>query len=326
MALSRLVIAPNWLGDSVMAIPFVRALRREAAGGRLAVLARRGPGAVFRALDGVSVIERRANLAGDALALLRQRFDEAWLLPNSFRAGLLALFSGASSRIGYDTDGRGALLTHPVRRPPATGHQLRDYDRLLESRGIAPDVDPPRLPVSPQAQRRADEALATAGLSGADRFVLLAPGAAFAWTKRWPPEHFGGLGAALRARGIPSGIVIGPGEAELARIVSDAAGSLPILGEDLDPAELSGALSRARVVVANDSGAMHLAAAVGTPVVALFGPTDPGRTAPTGSASRVLDRYVFCSPCYLKECPYRHECLREIGPKEVLAAVEELIR
>ena len=97
-----------------------------------------------------------------------------------------------------------------------------------------------------------------------------------------------------------------------------------MLGADLDPIELAGLLARARALVSNDSGPMHLAGAVGTPVVAMFGPTDPGLTGPVGSPSRVLDRYVFCSPCFLKECPYRHECMRGIGVESVMEAVMQL--
>ena len=323
---SRFVVAPNWLGDSVMAIPFVRALRRAHPADSLFVAARRGPAAIFRAEGSAEVLDIRGHLFEDSRALRRHRFDEAWLLPNSFRSGLLAFLSRASTRIGYDTDGRGRLLTHAVALPPAIRHQLRDYDRLLESRGVDPDLDPPRLPVPTETQQRADTALARAGLTAADPFVLLAPGAAFAWTKRWPPESFGRLAAALRRSGLSCGIAIGPGEADLAHRVSNAAEApLPILGEDLDPVELAAALSRARVVVSNDSGPMHLAAAVGTPVVALFGPTDPGRTAPAGAPFKILDRYVFCSPCFLKECPYGHECMKEIEPEDVLCAVEELL-
>src|SRR6476659_44532 len=119
-----LVVAPNWLGDAVMAIPFFRALSAARPRTALFALAPRGPGAVLRALDGVEVIPRRGNLAGDALALRGRRFDEAWLLPNSFRAALLGLLSGAPRRIGYDTDRRGALLTHAAKAPLPTGHQL----------------------------------------------------------------------------------------------------------------------------------------------------------------------------------------------------------
>jgi ADP-heptose:LPS heptosyltransferase len=97
------------------------------------------------------------------------------------------------------------------------------------------------------------------------------------------------------------------------------------VGEDLDPVELAALFARARLVVANDSGPAHLAAAVGTPVVAFFGPTDPGRTAPSGGRVRVLDRYVFCSPCFRETCPYGHECMEEITVEDALRACEELI-
>jgi lipopolysaccharide heptosyltransferase II len=229
-------------------------------------------------------------------------------------------------RIGYATDRRTPLLTTALAPPARTGHQLRDYDALLRARGIEPDCDPPRLPISQAAARAAAEALDAAGLGTQAPLALLAPGAAFSWTKRWPPDRFGRLGAMLRDRHWACAIVVGPGEDGLARRVCAAAGApLPVLGLDLDPIELAALLSRARVIIANDSGPMHLAAAVGTPVVAFFGPTDPGRTAPTGAPSRVLDRYVFCSPCFLKECPYGHECMREITAEMALAAVEELV-
>lgn len=321
-----LVVAPNWLGDAVMALPFWRALSRARPGRRVAILAGRGPGAIFRAA-GAEVVLRGGNLFADARAARAARADETWLLPNSFRAALIVSLAGIRERIGYGTDGRGFLLTDPVSRPSPTRHQLRDYDALLASRGIEPDLAPPRLEVPAGAQARADEALARAGLSAGEQpLALLAPGAAFAWTKRWPPARWGAMAALLTSRGIRVGFVIGPGEEPIAAEALAAAGmSLPVLGADLDPVELSGLLKRAGAVAANDSGPMHLAAAVGTPVVALFGPTDPGRTGATGSPSRVLDVYVFCSPCYLKECPYRHECMTGIAPADVARAVEDLL-
>jgi ADP-heptose:LPS heptosyltransferase len=120
--------------------------------------------------------------------------------------------------------------------------------------------------------------------------------------------------------------VIGPTERELgARVVASAQTSVPVIGSDLDPVELAALLARARVLVGNDSGPSHLAAAVGTPVVTFFGPTDPGRTEPSGAPTRVLDRYVFCSPCFREECPYGHECMKEITVEGALKAVEELV-
>jgi heptosyltransferase-2 len=326
-SISRVVIAPNWIGDSVMAIPFVRALRRSHPGDRLAVLARRGPAAVFRAEGSVDQILARSGFLADVALLRRERFEEAWLLPNSLRAALLGWSAGIGQRIGYATDHRASLLTLALPPPSGVRHQLRDYDDLLTARGIALDLEAPRLPISDEGATRAGRALAAAGLESGRPLALLAPGAAFGWTKRWPAERFSALSDRLAASGYSVGLVIGPGEEELGvSIASRAKASPPVLGQDLDPAELAALLARARVVVANDSGAMHLAAAVGTPVVAFFGPTDPGRTAPAGSPAKILDRYVFCSPCFLKECPYGHECLREIGVEDVMRAVEELAR
>ena len=320
----RLVVAPNWIGDAVMSLPFLRAIRRAHPSDHLGILARRGPAAIYRAEGSANEVLPRSSFAADVLQLRRGRFDEAYLLPNSFRAALLAFASGARTRIGYVADHRGALLTLALPEPSGTGHQLRDYDALLATQAIAPDDGPPRLPLPGSAVERADAALSAAKIA-APRFIALCPGSAFAETKRWPAQRYAALADALVERGFQCALLIGPGERELgARVASAARAGVPILGADLDPVELAAVLSRARCAVTNDSGPMHLAGAVGTPVVAFFGATDPGRTGPSGSPSRVLDRYVFCSPCFKTECPYGHECMREIGVKAAVAAVLEL--
>jgi heptosyltransferase-2 len=324
----RLVVAPNWIGDAVMSLPVLRALRRADPGGRITVLAKRGPAAIYRAEGSADDVRTTVGLLADSGAAFRAGFSEAWLLPNSFRSALVPYLARIPDRIGYASDGRRALLTRALAPPPRTDHQLRDYDPLLRSAGIEPDPDPPRLEVPAEAGELADAALSRARLPRDGSLVLIAPGAAFGWTKRWPPDRFGRLADLLAARGFPSALVIGPGEETIAAEVRRASSSpetLPVLGLDLDPVGVAGLAARARVVVANDSGPMHLAAAVGTPVVALFGPTDPGRTGPTGAPAEVLDRYVFCSPCYLTECPYGHECMREIAVEAVMGAVERLL-
>jgi len=309
-----------------MALPVLRAIRKAHPHDRLAVLARPGAASLFRAEGSADSVVERSGLFGDARRLRSGRFEEAWLLPNSFRSALAPWLAGIPERIGYDTDHRGALLTRALLPAPRTEHQLRDYDTLLRSRGIKPDLEPPRLPVTAKALDRAASSLDAAGVDRDEPLALLAPGAAFGWTKRWPPDRYGALGDLLHARGLGCAVVIGPGEEALGAAVAAAARvRLPVLGADLDPLELAALFSGARVVVANDSGPMHLAAAVGVPVVAFFGPTDPGRTAPTGSPSRVLDRYVFCSPCYLKECPYKHECMTEITVEMAAEAVMRLL-
>jgi heptosyltransferase-2 len=326
MSKARVVIAPNWLGDCVMAFPVLRALRRAHPDDPLAVLSKKGAATLFRAEGSANSVLERGGLLQDVRRLRRGVFSEAWLLPNSFRSAVAPFLAGIRERIGYDTDRRGALLTHAIAEPERMQHQLRDYDDLLASRGIEPDLEAPRLSPPEDAIAKAGRILSTAGLDGGRPLALLAPGAAFGWTKRWPPERFAGLAGLLRERGFALASVIGPGEEGIAAaFAAKAREPLPVLGADLDPLGLAALLSRARVVVANDSGPAHLAAAVGTPVVVFFGPTDPGRTTPSGAPSRVLDRYVFCSPCFLKECPFAHECMREITPEMAFEAVQELV-
>ncbi len=324
--MKRLVIGTNWIGDTVMSLPFLRAIRAAHPGDFLAVFAPRGPASIYRAEGTADEVLTRSTMLRDAAALAARRFDESWLLPNSFRAALYARASGAPRRIGYSTDRRGFLLTHALPPPAGTDHQLRDYDALLSAHGIAPDREPPRLPLSEEARRQARETLAAAGLPVGDRLVLLSPGSAKDATKRWRAGRFARLGDLLAQRRLSCAIVVGPEERALGASVSTAAQApLPVLGVDLDPVGLAALLSHSRLLVSNDSGPMHLASAVGTPVVAFFGPTDPGRTAPTGSPARVLDRYVFCSPCFRSTCPYGHECMKEITVEMALAACEELL-
>jgi len=305
---SRLVFAPNWIGDAVMSLPVLRALRRSHPGDRLAVLARPGPGAVYRAEGSADEVLGRGRFLADARAARAGAFDEVWLLPNSFRAALLALLSGAPRRLGYATDRRGPLLTDALPPPPQTAHQLRDYDALLRHGGVPPDLDPPALPIPPAASERARAALAAASVP--ESFVALCPGSATAPEKRWPAARYAELAGVLATRGVPCVVAVGPSERELARTVSAASPvPLPAIGADLVPIELAAVLARARAVVSNDSGPAHLAAAVGTPTVVFFGPTNPGRTAPVPSKEpvRVVER------------------MREVTADEAAEAVMDLI-
>ena len=329
--MKRLVIAPNWLGDGVMAIPFLRALKASDPEGRLAVLARPSLAPIFPMTGAVDETWRSrgrdvAGFAGDVLAGRRAHPDEIWVLPHSFRSALLAFAIGGRRRFGYRGDRRGSFLTHSASRPPAVGHQLRDEDRLLALAGIAPDEGPPRLTISTAAASAAARELDMHQIDGPPGPVLLAPGAAFGPTKMWPAERFALLADALLDRGERAALVIGPGEGELGMLIARRARHrLPILGAELDTAQLAALLARARLLIGNDSGPAHLAAAVGTPVVVFFGPTDPGRTAPQGAPALVLDRYVFCSPCYLETCPYQHECMEEITVEMALESAVRLL-
>lgn len=330
-----LVVAPSWLGDAVMALPAIADVRRAVAGARLEVAARPGVASLFRMIEGVDrVIGREAGaftagIAPSAEADPDPGFDAALLLPNSFRSALDVARSRVRERWGYSADARAWLLTRAVPRPPADTHQVDSYQYLVRALGFANGDSTPAITVPPDTRAAAAQLLEEAGWTGAP-LVAVAPGAAFGGAKRWPPASFADLIRRLTARGIAAVLVGSAADAGPARAVEAALGPdrqsvLTVVGRTDVPA-LAGVLSHARALVANDSGAMHLGAAIGLPVAAVFGPTDERLTTPRSrAASVVLTNPVWCRPCMLRECPLDHQCMRGIPAETVAAAVDRLM-
>jgi heptosyltransferase-2 len=248
--------------------------------------------------------------------------DLAVLLPNSFEAALGAWLAGARRRVGYAGDGRTALLTDAVAPPDGRVHQVDAYLGLLRPLGVAAPATAPALRVAGARRDEARRLLATAGLKAGAPAVAIQLGAAFGPSKLWPPERLAALATVLEGEGIPVVFLGEPSAAPLLRAV-EAARSTPVtslVGRD-HPALLPALLAELAVVVAPDSGPAHVAAAVGVPVVALFGPTDPRLTAPRGRAQAALWRRPPCAPCFQPRCPIDHRCLRGIAVEEVAEAV-----
>ena len=323
-----LVVAPNWVGDLVMALPV---LRRLAETRRLTVLARPHLAPVVAAGLGADAgFVERAGSNGETVRRVRTLApDEAVILPNSFRSAWLPYRARVPIRWGYRGDLRRLLLEPGVAAPRGKGlHQLRDYDRLLRAMGLEPVRDAaPRLEPGPAAVASAHAALEGAGVATGGTKVALFAGGAFGPSKRWPAARFAALAAGLAKEGRAVVLVAGPAEEQLAAtIAADSGVDPPVLGADLDLAELAALLATVDLLITNDSGPMHLAAAVGTRCVAVFGPTDPRRTAPGGNGHRVLWTRRWCSPCFRKRCPLlHHRCLREISVGEVMAASREAL-
>ncbi len=330
MSQACLVVAPNWVGDTVMALPTLEAL--AGGGRRLAVLARPHLGPLLGLAPAVAeVIQRSADDRRTVAELRRRDFPEAVVLPNSFRSAWLPLRAGIPRRWGYRGNLRGPLLCPALARPlRRRRHQTEDYRELLAAMGVGPPADwRPRLPRSDRLRQRGGELLARARLEADGRgpLVGLFPGAEFGPSKRWPWQRFAELARHLRRR-LPAArllILAGPKEVWLAvRAHEETAKLHPVVGPDLDLADLAAVLGRLDLLVTNDSGPMHLAAALGVPCVALFGPTDPRRTAPGGAASgghRVLYTGRWCSPCFRRRCPLlHHRCLRDVAAADALAA------
>ncbi len=323
------ILAPNWLGDAVMAQPAIADLRRALPRARLIVAARREIAALFAMVaevDEVAIVERgvRRDLGAE---LAGRGFETALLLPNSMHAALLVKRAGIPERWGYRTDWRGALLTRAV-DPPSGLHQADYYQKLVHALGFPNGPMEPRIVVSADLRGAAQALLAERGWSGTTPLVAIAPGAAYGSAKRWPPASFAELARALAGDGVRT-VIVGTaadrstadeviraiGQTNAASAWPPALSPIDLVGRT-DLVTLAGVFTLCRALVSNDSGAMHLAAAAGTRVTAVFGATDQRATRPIGDAHVVVTGPAWCRPCLLRECPLDHRCMRgiEVGP------------
>jgi len=340
--MQRLVIlAPNWLGDAVMALPAIADVRRGLDGAHLTIAARAGVAPLFQLVpevDETIVLGRGASLArvGSWAAIgseLRGRgFEAALLFPNSMHAALLAQRAGIPERWGYRGGVRRQWLTRAVPRI-RRGHQADYYRHLVAALGFSNGAREPRIRVGEATQTAAADLLRDAGWNGSTPLVALAPGAAYGGAKRWAPERFGELAAALAADGVAC-VLVGSAADSAAAIEVAAAfralagGGAPLhdLTGRTDLPAVAGVLQRCRALVTNDSGAMHLAAAAGVPVTAVFGPTNEQATHPIGAAHAVIVHPVWCRPCMLRECPIDHRCMRGVDVGTVVDHARRQIR
>jgi heptosyltransferase-2 len=313
-----------------MAQPALADVRRALPRARLVVAARREIAALFAMVaevDDVVIVER--GLRRDIGAELAGRgFEAALLLPNSMHAALVAKRAGIPERWGYRTDWRGALLTRAV-DPPSGLHQVEYYQQLVHALEFPNGPMEPRVVVPPGARAAAQARRAARGWNGTTPLVAIAPGAAFGGAKRWPPASFAELARALAGDGVRT-VVVGTaadrstaddvlrafGQTDSSSAASPAALSPIDLVGRTDLVTLAGVFTLCRALETNDSGAMHLAAAAGTRVTAVFGATDERATRPMGDAHGVVTGPAWCRPCLLRECPLDHRCMRgiEVGP------------
>jgi heptosyltransferase-2 len=322
---SRILIrAPNWVGDVVMSLPALRDVRRSFPAARIEVLARPWVAGLYRAVGEVDDVRASGGLRADARAI-RGAFDLAVLLPNSFGTALAVWMAGIPERWGYATDGRGWLLTRRARVPPGVCGRSQVYYYRAMLAGVGLDTESP-----PDASLGCPAAWARRGaelLGGAGPWLGLNPGAFFGTAKRWIPERYAAVGDLVARRtGARVAIVGGAAERPLGEAIAGAMVTRPlVLCGDTSLGELVGVLSHLRAFVTNDSGPMHLAAALGVPLVAVFGPTDWRETAPSGPRARLVREDVECAPCLLRECPIDHRCMRRVTVDRVAAEVLDLL-
>jgi heptosyltransferase-2 len=318
---------PNWLGDTVMAVPTVRALRAAFPEARV-VLA--GPWATLLAEQGLGdtlVTYPHAWSARLAAADAMRKIapETAVVLPNSLESALAAWYWGARRRVGFGGGGRDLLLTDAPALPAPRRHQVDEYLLLAEACGAmggerTPRLTPPAADGVERAEVRAllEEAGAPPRLHGRP-LVAVHLGAAYGPAKLWPLAQVEEFCRLMADDGATAVLVGAPGDAPAATTVMATAAARSLVGRDR-PALLTALLSEIDVLVSGDTGVAHLAAALGTPAVTLFGPTDPALSAPRGPA-RVLTHPVPCAPCFYRACPIDHPCLRDLAPSAVRDAV-----
>jgi heptosyltransferase-2 len=326
MAERILVRAPNWIGDAVMSLGFLAALRKASPEAGISVLANEAVTDIFRwhpAVGGLMEFRRGESLFSIALRSKSYRFDSCYILPLSFSSAAIAFLSGIPEKIGFDSECRGWLLTkrYPYRKNDfRSRHLLLDYCRLLG--GDSPPEDP--------VVKLLEEELVSADkwLAKKDIRVMpigLGPGATYGPAKRWPEDRWIELGRALIKNGRRLIIFGSAAEADLCRRIAAAIGSgASSCAGETDLRQSAALLSKCRLFVSNDTGVMHLAAAAGTKVVALFGSTNTGWTRPWGSGHLVIYEKEPCSPCYGRTCRYGHyRCLTKISAASVIEAIDK---
>jgi heptosyltransferase-2 len=325
-----IVLAPNWLGDAVMALPAVADLRRHFSASRLVVAARPSVSSLFTLVPGIDSI-----VGADVASIRGTRASVAVLFPNSFASAWLVKRSSVPERWGYSADLRRLMLTRAIRRPGKPMHQSEYYQHLIRELGIENGPRETALTIPQDALHEARTLLAEHGWDGQTALVVLAPGAAYGKAKQWIPTHVVRLITELvRERRMTCALVGSRGDAATIRAIRSAAQAdcqpriLDLAGLTTLPV-LAAVMSLANACVSNDSGAMHLAAAAGVPTVAIFGPTNERATAPLARpdiAIEVLTNPVWCRPCMLRECPIDHRCMTGIEPGQVVAAIERIAR
>lgn len=334
-----LVRAVNWVGDTVLTYPAVQRLKTCFPGSHLAILVRDRLVDLWRTLpyvDEVIPFQPRRGWSSPwedlrlGLSLRKRKFDLAVIFPRSFRSAYQVYLARVPIRIGYQGEGRFLFLTHGIRRNEEIlhVHRIHYYQKLIDAFGKGGGLDSPRIFLRNEDRRWAEEKLKGLALLDGRPLIGMNPGATYGLAKCWYPDRFGQLGKRLAQKWKASILLFGKGEEksithEILQHLRE--GGVDLTGET-DLLQLAAVLERCQLLVTNDTGTMHVATAVGTPVLALFGPTDPITTGPWGEGHRVLRKEISCSPCLKRICPTDHQCMKNIMVDEVEEIIDHRLR
>ncbi|MBI4464289.1 MAG: lipopolysaccharide heptosyltransferase II [Acidobacteria bacterium] len=342
-----LVRVPNWIGDAVLCLPALRALREALPEAEITLVARPWVQEIFARAEprcrviGYDLQGPHKGLWGRwrlASELGRKKFDAAILFQNAFDAALLAALAGIPIRAGYARHGRRLLLTHPVAVPQkgeTPPHESHYYLELLRRLGVIEgypqvrEISLVKHGTAEEARHQLEKRIALLGgsIRNGQPLVGLSPGATYGTAKRWPAEQFAELAARLRHELGAACIFFGsPQESVLVDSLLPRAGKETIsLAGKTSLADFLELVPGCDLYVTNDTGTMHVAAALGVPTLAIFGPTDEQATCPLGPHVQWLVGSAECRPCLLRQCPIDHRCMTSISVDRVLQAACALL-
>lgn len=325
-----------------MCVPALRELRRLLPNTHITLVSRPGTSDIFIDADFAdeSITYERSGLrtVWDQISAWRsRRFDLAVLFQNAFEAAVIAFMARVPARIGYDTERRGFLLTHPIPLPAWKNekHEIFYYlnivgelERALSGASSFETKDPQfGLSISEARKQKARARLRDQGVPIGPPLVLLCPGSVNSRAKRWPADRYAALGEQFRETGATVGLIGSPRELDVSEQVrAQSQSPLVVFTGKTSVAEVTELISVADLLVTNDTGPAHIGTAVGTPTLVIFGPTNPLTTRPFGRAAEIIREPPECAPCMLRDCPIDHRCMTAITPEEVFARAVRLMR
>jgi heptosyltransferase-2 len=332
-----LIRSVNWIGDAILTTPAVSSIRKNFPQATISILAKPWVSEIFKRNPDIDeIILYEGSGLGKRVRLIKglrdKGFDLAVLFQNAFEAALISFLSGIPIRLGYSTDGRGFLLkpSLPVKAETLKRHHLEYYLYLLKEAGLKVEECPLVLNINEMERSWAINFLKDRGWKEGDILIGINPGATYGSAKRWYPERFASLTDRLMKEGLKVIIFGGPGENAIVEEIKDHSrftvhGSRLIAAGKTTVRELASLIERCSVFVSNDTGPMHMAAALKVSVVALFGSTDPNATGPIGEGHKIIQKRVECGPCFLRVCPKDFSCMNLITVDDVFYAVKEVL-
>ena len=325
---------PNWLGDNVLVLPAVNALRKALPDAKISVMVKSSMADFWRmtCVDDIIPFSFSKGFKGIterwkfAKKLKKESFDSVLIFPNSFDSALVPWLAGISERVGWPTDGRNFLLNNKISKPVhlKNNQQFLTYIYLIEKwigKKVQAETD-----LSLKIPEKEKEIVKNEIVNLKNPIIGLNPGATYGTAKCWPAKYFANIAVKIHEEKKANVIIVGgPGDAKVCGEVfdlikknnSDAENWCKNIAGKTSICRLAAWLEKCEFLITNDTGGMHICAAVGTPVVAIFGPTDWSSTAPLGKNHKLIKTDADCAPCLKRECPIDHHCMKMLNVEKV---------